>query len=87
MRAQMDFHLFDLQIAMRQAVLDQLITKESNLDTVLAIGLIATRCGVSIVLLGLWSFRSAIRAGGCVAFVIGGILVIWGLGLVASVFG
>ena len=57
------------------------------MDTVLAIGLIATLCGVSIVALGLWSFRKAIRAGGCVAFMIGGVLVIWGLGLIGSVLG
>ena len=48
------------------------------MDTVLTIGLVVLLVGLTIVFLGLQSFCTAIRDGGCVAFVIGEILVLWG---------
>jgi hypothetical protein len=56
-------------------------------NTVLTIGLVALVSGVSTVFLGLRSFRNAIRPRGCVAVVMGGILILWGLGLVGSAVG
>jgi hypothetical protein len=56
-------------------------------DTVLTIGLIALATGVSIVFLGLRSSRTAIRPSGCVALLMGGILIMWGIGLVGSAAG
>jgi hypothetical protein len=56
------------------------------MDSVLPIGFLALVSGVTMLFLALRSFRTAIRAGGCVATLIGGILVLWGLGIIGSVF-
>jgi hypothetical protein len=61
--------------------------KGDCVNTVLTIGLLALVSGVSMLFLGLRSFRIAIRAGRCVALVIGGMLILWGLGLIGSVLG
>ena len=64
-----------------------LMCKGDFVDAVLVIGLVALVSGVSTVLLGLRSFRTAIRPKGCVALVMGGILIVWGVGLVGSALG
>jgi hypothetical protein len=64
-----------------------LMCKGNLVDTVLVIGLVALVSGVSTVFFGLWSFRTAIRPKGCVALVMGGVLIVWGVGLVGSAIG
>jgi hypothetical protein len=57
------------------------------MDSMLPIGLLALVSGLSMLFLGLGSFRTAIRAGGCVTLVIGGMLILWGLDIIGSLFG
>src|SRR5215216_5588062 len=55
-----------------------LMCKGDFVDGVLVIGLVALVSGVSTVFFGLRILRNAIHPRGCVALVMGGILIVWG---------